>query len=82
MEEFCCLQAHIVVVLLKAGFEGSSESFLYFACATDIGHCVACLRVDYEAECMLEHHSALRKGGMKEEEGVGDFAGALFANLW
>jgi hypothetical protein len=76
------LEAHIVVVLLKAGFEGNSESLLYFACATDIRNCVACLRFDYEAECVLEHHSALRKGGMKEEEGVGDFAGALFANLW
>jgi hypothetical protein len=82
VEEFCCLEAHIVVVLLKAGFEDSSESLLRFACATDIRHCVACLRFAYEAECVLEHHGALRKGGMKEEEGVGDFAGAPFANVW
>jgi len=33
-------------------------------------------------DCVLEHQSALRKGGMKEEEGVADFAGAPFANLW
>jgi hypothetical protein len=82
VEEFCCLEAHIVVVLLKAGFEGSSESLLRFACATDIRHRVACLRFDYEGDCVLEHHSALRKGGMKDEEGVEDFAGAPFANLW
>jgi hypothetical protein len=82
VEEFCCLEAHIVVVLLKAGFEGCSESLLRFACATDIRHCVACLRFDYETDCVLEHHNALRKGGMKEEEGVADSAGAPFANLW